>query len=266
MMNTDKVWVEAERERSGDGSRAILSLKDVWRRRQIAQENNGVHSAKLPMSRLGQLGFPEQLLVDLERGRPVRFRMNESAFRTLVHQSGSGLNGLSGRSEEDEASDEELMESAVIADAPPLGSRTSASFAGKHIGVFDSEDEAIEALQQHAEKANYYPNLYYIDDHGGINPRPWPPADGLPGSRVRLVAKGDFWLGRASHWAIEYDEKGPWLKNGRRVNLWAVNLMEYGNKNAKIMDYRWDEPHRDAPQHPERDQAVAHLGLKWGGR
>ena len=90
----DKVWVEAERSR--DGRDAILTLADVSLRRKMAQENNGRHNATLQMSRLESLGFPMQLVADLERGRPVRFRMNTSAFSDLVHPASGGPSALSG--------------------------------------------------------------------------------------------------------------------------------------------------------------------------
>lgn len=50
----------------------------------------------------------------------------------------------------------------------PLGSRTSLSGGGKFIGEFSSDEEAIAAAHADMDKNGYYPNLWQVDDHGGV--------------------------------------------------------------------------------------------------
>jgi hypothetical protein len=76
--------VAVEAERSQDGSNISITLTDSVLRRGLAQRNRGVHNALLPMERLKRLGFPENLIADLEQGRPVRFHMNLAAFYAFV--------------------------------------------------------------------------------------------------------------------------------------------------------------------------------------
>lgn len=38
---------------------------------------------------------------------------------------------------------------------------------GRHLGKFKSQDEAEEAAKKYMHQHNYYPNCWYIDDHGG---------------------------------------------------------------------------------------------------
>jgi hypothetical protein len=120
-------------------------------------------------------------------GTPLHVSLKREVFQPMEHvggnvwigrATGATLEGLGGGHSfdlDDEAEDEEpdLSEAAVIQDAGPLGSRTSATFSGKYIGTFSSEDEAVRALRRVSERENYYPALYYIDDHGGINLRNW---------------------------------------------------------------------------------------------
>ena len=48
----------------------------------------------------------------------------------------------------------------------PLGSRTSVSCGGKFIGEFRSDEEALQAIKDWQDKNNYYPNIWYVSDHG----------------------------------------------------------------------------------------------------
>jgi hypothetical protein len=88
LVGEEKVFVEAEKAPGG----VVLSLRDVRLRRKLAQ-SAGRHNATLDITELRALGFPEQFFSDLERGRPVQFKMNYSAFADLVGGSGR-LDGL----------------------------------------------------------------------------------------------------------------------------------------------------------------------------
>lgn len=48
----------------------------------------------------------------------------------------------------------------------PLGSRTSVSAGGKHIGEFKSDEEAHHAAKQWSKKNNFHPNAWQVSDHG----------------------------------------------------------------------------------------------------
>lgn len=56
---------------------------------------------------------------------------------------------------------------AVMSDSGPLGSRTTLSYNGKFVGEFDSQDEAEEELAKLMRKNKFFPNVWYVDDHGG---------------------------------------------------------------------------------------------------
>ena len=47
-----------------------------------------------------------------------------------------------------------------------LGSRTSASYAGKHLGEYSSDDEALEAIREKGNLDGYFPNVWHVSDHG----------------------------------------------------------------------------------------------------
>jgi hypothetical protein len=80
---TEKVWVEAERTQPGI---AILTLGDVRKRRAL-MEKRGRHNVTLPFSEMEALGFPPKFLEDLEHGRPIRFKMFEIAYESLLFGS-----------------------------------------------------------------------------------------------------------------------------------------------------------------------------------
>jgi hypothetical protein len=63
--------------------------------------------------------------------------------------------------------DERQEDDAVMSDSGKLGAMTSLSYNGKFVGEFDSQDEAEEALAQLIKKDKFYPNVWYVDDHGG---------------------------------------------------------------------------------------------------
>jgi vacuolar-type H+-ATPase subunit I/STV1 len=71
--------------------------------------------------------------------------------------------------EEDEDFDleSELEDAIVISDT--RGGGYSVSFSGKHIGEFDDFDEALLEAYRRAEKDNYFPNFFYVNDHGNTD-------------------------------------------------------------------------------------------------
>lgn len=74
----EKVWVEAEQAQDGS---TVLTLADVRARRDLAQRL-GKHNAKVRIEQLKN--FPPNLVDELNRGYPVRFKMFQSAFEKLL--------------------------------------------------------------------------------------------------------------------------------------------------------------------------------------
>lgn len=85
-----KVLVEAKSAGNGDG--IVLSLADVRKRRALLQRH-GRHIVFTSPHRLSN--FPTQFMADLQKGRPVRFKMHEDVFESMLGGAGgSGLSGL----------------------------------------------------------------------------------------------------------------------------------------------------------------------------
>jgi len=60
----------------------------------------------------------------------------------------------------------------IMYDAGPLGSLTGVSILnGKTLGVFDSFLEAEAAILESMNKESFWPNVWYVDDHGGYTLR-----------------------------------------------------------------------------------------------
>ena len=51
-----------------------------------------------------------------------------------------------------------------------LGGRTSVGQYGKHLGEFDTTDEALEFIGQHMEDNQFFPTIFWVSDHGNF----WP--------------------------------------------------------------------------------------------
>lgn len=49
-----------------------------------------------------------------------------------------------------------------------LGAKTEASLGGVHLGVYDTDDEAIAAIRHTMTRSGWYPNLWTISDHGNF--------------------------------------------------------------------------------------------------
>lgn len=60
----------------------------------------------------------------------------------------------------------------VMFDSGPLGSRTSVSIeGGGYLGECASEDEAAEKIRRRMDREQFWPNVWYRDDHGGFHLR-----------------------------------------------------------------------------------------------
>ena len=61
-------------------------------------------------------------------------------------------------------------EDFVISDSGPLGSMCSLGSQGYgFIGEFDEMSQALTAMKAWANENQYWPNLYYMNDHGNID-------------------------------------------------------------------------------------------------
>jgi len=70
----------------------------------------------------------------------------------------------------DDDEDEPQKDDAFLTPSGPLGGRTSVSVDGKFLGEFNGDEEAVEALKEWMEKNQYWPGVWYVSDHGNINP------------------------------------------------------------------------------------------------
>jgi len=75
---------------------------------------------------------------------------------------------LGGDSEEDDKfSEEEMREGYVISDAKRGG--YDVSHEGKSIGHFADKDAALDDISERMEKDKFFPNIYYVNDHGNVD-------------------------------------------------------------------------------------------------
>jgi hypothetical protein len=66
---------------------------------------------------------------------------------------------------DDMRSDLESGECAVI---QCNGSKTTASFCGKHLATGDFDDLLV-AVKEEMEFQRFWPNIYYVNDHGNVD-------------------------------------------------------------------------------------------------
>ena len=58
----------------------------------------------------------------------------------------------------------------VLSDCWPLGSRTAvAEVGGRNLGIFKTQDEAESFVRERMAREGFYPEVWYVDDHGGIS-------------------------------------------------------------------------------------------------
>jgi len=72
--------------------------------------------------------------------------------------------------DEEFESEEPQEDDAFLEPSGPLGSRTSVSVGGEHLGEFGSDEEALQALKVWMEKNSFYPNVWQVSDHGNVAP------------------------------------------------------------------------------------------------
>ncbi len=78
-----------------------------------------------------------------------------------------GGDGEEEEEDEDVFSDEEMREGYVISDA--RGGGYDVSHDGKTIGHFPDKDAALDDIDERMEKAKFFPNIYYVNDHGNVD-------------------------------------------------------------------------------------------------
>lgn len=72
--------VEAEQ----DGpNHAVLTVKNVSLRRGLLKKY-GKHNVRLTRAKLKKMGFPPGSIEDLDKGRPVRFKMKTAGYLALL--------------------------------------------------------------------------------------------------------------------------------------------------------------------------------------
>lgn len=69
--------------------------------------------------------------------------------------------------DDDVFSDDEMREGYTISDGREGG--YDVSHEGKHFGDFDSIEDAISEIEVQMKRDNFYPNIYYVNDHGNID-------------------------------------------------------------------------------------------------
>jgi hypothetical protein len=70
--------------------------------------------------------------------------------------------------DEEGRSGPDLEDSYVIQDQW-RGPGYSVSLSGRSLGVEENWDDALKLIVTHSVKSNYYPDVYYINDHGNTD-------------------------------------------------------------------------------------------------
>jgi hypothetical protein len=122
-------------------------------------------------SNLNRTGYVDQAAEDLggeSLSFASRLMLGQAVERREVFDAirGAVERETEEREEEDEPRPDE--DDAYLTPSGPLGARTSASFGGKHLGEFDSDDEALAAIRAAADAASFWPNCWTVSDHGNI--------------------------------------------------------------------------------------------------
>lgn len=69
--------------------------------------------------------------------------------------------------EDDAFSDEEMQSGFVISDGRRGG--YDVVHEHKHVGHYEDMDEALDDIEAEMKRSNFYPNIYYINDHGNVD-------------------------------------------------------------------------------------------------
>jgi hypothetical protein len=70
--------------------------------------------------------------------------------------------------EEDAFSDEQMAEGYVLSDAKRR-SGYDVTHEHKHFGYYKYREDAFEAIDQAMKREKFYPNIYYVNDHGNVD-------------------------------------------------------------------------------------------------
>jgi hypothetical protein len=69
--------------------------------------------------------------------------------------------------DDDAFSDEEMQSGYVISDARRGG--YDVVHEHKHVGHYKDMDEALDAIDEEMERSKFFPNVYYVNDHGNVD-------------------------------------------------------------------------------------------------
>jgi len=62
-----------------------------------------------------------------------------------------------------------MYDNITIQDSGPLGCKYTVMFCGKFLGEFVEWDDITAAIKQKCEDEQYWPDIYYTNDHGNVN-------------------------------------------------------------------------------------------------
>lgn len=89
--------------------------------------------------------------------------------RELIASGGTCADALASTYDLEPLEDEPGEDDAYISPSGHLGARTSASFAGRHLGEFADDASALEAIRAAMRESGYYPDVWSISDHGNAH-------------------------------------------------------------------------------------------------
>lgn len=113
---------------------------------------------------------------DLPGGHDVK--MNKQFLDALLSSFKATAGSAYGEEDDEEEQEQEQDEpeedqpedyDGYITDSGPLGSKYSVSIEQKFLGEFDTMGEAEEALKEYCDKRQYWPNIWYVSDHGNAH-------------------------------------------------------------------------------------------------
>lgn len=71
---------------------------------------------------------------------------------------------------EEESEDQPEEDDAYLSPSGALGAKVSLSVDGKHLGEFEDEAQAERVLKTWMSRHKFYPNVWWVDDHGSVRP------------------------------------------------------------------------------------------------
>lgn len=112
-----------------------------------------------------------------EQNIPV-VEKEEAFFKTSMPQKldfgapahRSKIRPATGSEDEDDMEAEPDEEDVFIQPHGQLGSQYSVGTQHKHIGVFNDMEDAEKAIKEWMEKNKFWPNVWFVSDHGNISP------------------------------------------------------------------------------------------------